>query len=102
MKGVPELMEPTRASLREGFSEAAEITDPAARAAFLDSACQGDVALRARVERLLLADSQAGEFLGDRADSSARSLEKVGDRIGRYRLRERIGRGGCGVVYLAE
>src|SRR5438045_4760403 len=28
--------------------------------------------------------------------------EKAGDRIGRYRLLQEIGHGGCGVVYMAE
>src|SRR6185369_1269908 len=100
----PELMEQAQSSLRAVFTEAAEIADPAARAAFLDSACKGDQALRARVERLLAADSQAGNFLRD-TDPEARfgaRPEKIGERIGRYRLLESIGHGGCGVVYLAE
>ena len=28
--------------------------------------------------------------------------EKLGDRIGRYKLLQQIGEGGCGVVYMAE
>ena len=28
--------------------------------------------------------------------------EKLGERIGRYRLLQEIGHGGCGVVYMAE
>src|SRR5712691_2668407 len=32
----------------------------------------------------------------------AGAVEQAGDRIGRYKLLQRIGEGGCGVVYMAE
>jgi eukaryotic-like serine/threonine-protein kinase len=35
-------------------------------------------------------------------DALTSVTEQPGDRIGRYKLREKIGEGGCGVVYVAE
>ena len=83
---------------------------PAERAAYLDKACAGDAALRQRVESLLQAHDQAGGFLETgpaglgfkRTEVNPPLTEKPGDRIGRYKLLQQIGEGGCGVVYMAE
>jgi eukaryotic-like serine/threonine-protein kinase len=78
------------------------------RAAYLDNACAGDPELRRRVEALLDALERAGGFMKQPASPerpmslSASPTEKPGDRIGRYKLLEHIGEGGCGVVYVAE
>jgi serine/threonine protein kinase len=80
------------------------------RADFLDKTCAGDAGLRRRVQGLLNAFDQAGGFLKKPAvpapaQTIAVSLsptEKPGDKIGRYKLLEQIGEGGCGVVYVAE
>jgi serine/threonine protein kinase/tetratricopeptide (TPR) repeat protein len=86
------------------FSEALEL--PAAkRAAFLDRACAGDAALRARVAALLNGYEEAAGFLENPpADFRIppQPEEHPGDMIGRYTLIKKIGEGGCGVVYLAE
>ena len=94
------------------FTLAVEKT-AAERAAFLDRECSGDAELRQRVEALLGAHEKAGEFLNEPpAAVSAKTFvittgmvpitEKAGDRIGRYKLLQQIGEGGCGVVYMAE
>jgi hypothetical protein len=75
------------------------------REVFLASACGGDAALRRQVEELLEAAGDAEAFLptDPRTISVQGPLtEKAGDRIGRYKLLQQIGEGGCGVVYMAE
>jgi len=81
----------------------------AERADYLRRVCGGDEALRARVEELLRAHEEAGDFLKQAlADSPGRNEapavigEKAGDRIGRYKLLQQIGEGGWGVVFMAE
>jgi serine/threonine protein kinase/tetratricopeptide (TPR) repeat protein len=81
------------------------------RARYLDQVCAGDAALRHRVEELLRSHSLAESFLesppvsvgaGQTVKLDVPLAEKVGDRIGRYKLLQQIGEGGCGVVYMAE
>src|SRR6516164_4561194 len=50
--------------VKEIFLQAADLSDDAARAAYLDNACGGDAALRARVEALLRSHDPEGTFLG--------------------------------------
>src|SRR5687768_8823468 len=79
---------------------------PEERAAFLAGACGADVELRRRVEELLRADADAGGFLptdpGHKQTIVIPITEQPGDRIGRYKILQQIGEGGCGVVYMAE
>jgi serine/threonine protein kinase len=45
------------------------------------------------LKRALALSGQAAE---------AKVIEQAGDRVGRYKLLEKIGEGGCGIVYMAE
>jgi WD40 repeat protein len=79
------------------------------RNAYLQGVCQGNVELRARIESLIQAHQAAGGFLVDKAAVSDTTVElpssadtEPGTMIGRYKLLQKIGEGGCGLVYLAE
>jgi eukaryotic-like serine/threonine-protein kinase len=87
------------------FGEALECASADDLVAYLDRACGGDVALRARVEALVRAHQRAGagDFLqGPTAQTDRDPTDTPGAILGSYKVVEQIGEGGFGVVFLAE
>ena len=98
------------------FDAARNLQDPGARQAFLDQACAGAPALRVRLEKMLGAEQAADDFFREAArykteamanedragDPSLSVSEGQGSRVGNYKLLQKIGEGGGGVVYMAE
>lgn len=106
------------------FFAALERANPVERVAYLEQACAGNPDLRARVEKLLSAHPNVGDFLGDPQSISSATIgapdntatrdfngtnsnllqvDAAGVIIaGRYKLLQQIGEGGMGTVWMAD
>ena len=109
----------------EIYCAALEAKAPDERATYLAQACAGDASLRAAVDEMLSAQAEAESFFAEGSPAAISAVElaqslsdtpgfsqdagsvpltdqELGKWIGPYKLLQRIGEGGCGVVYMAE
>ncbi|MBL8191971.1 MAG: serine/threonine protein kinase, partial [Acidobacteria bacterium] len=102
-------MTPTRWQQIDQLLESALELPADQRAAFLENSCNGDATLRREVEQLLAVDESVEDFLESApAEAMAEVLDAkltsslVGSRVGPYQILRELGRGGMGIVCLAE
>lgn len=83
--------------------------EPAVRDTFVAEACGDNEELRCKVQGLLAVALKADSFFGDDNGATLGAeefkesyAEKEGDEVGPYKLRQAIGEGGFGMVWMAE
>jgi len=89
------------------FLSALQLETNEERLAFIKERCGSNDVFRKRLEALLLAHAETGNFLANPAVGSVSEIlsqitEDAGTTVGPYKLLQRIGEGGFGVVYMAE
>jgi serine/threonine protein kinase len=90
------------------FEIAIKLPTAQERAAYVRGACGEDQALRQQIESLIQAHEDVGGFMPTDPGETVITIpdrplaEGEGTCIGRYKLLQRIGEGGMGVIYMAE
>src|SRR5579862_6038250 len=114
-----------RLRVEEIYYLAIDFKDHDKRREFLNDACAGDSALRSEVETMLRSQQEVDHFFSEslsglkparetlhllaamckpnqQSDGQLPVVEDLGKRLGPYKLAQKIGEGGWGIVYLAE